>query len=90
MRRHIAVPHDVQRCPFFTRGLRPFEAMPACPGYDPQWLPVRTPHADPHSPQVTSCWHLAANTVRWFRVPACHHPEAERIVEAAREVAGRV
>jgi hypothetical protein len=90
MRPHIADPHDVQRCPFFTRGLRPFEAMPACPGYDPQWLPMRTPHADPHSPQATSCWHLAADTVRWFRVPACHHPEAERIVEAAREVACRV
>ncbi|HEY2706388.1 MAG TPA: hypothetical protein VGL20_22115 [Candidatus Dormibacteraeota bacterium] len=91
MRPHVSVPHDLQRCPFFARDLGPLEAMPACPGYEPLPPPLRPSSGEPSSLRATTCWHLTADTVKWFRcVPLCHHPEAERIVQVAREVAGRV
>jgi hypothetical protein len=75
----------LQRCPFFSAGVRPLQAMIGCPGYTPEQVRVAV-HAGPdRAATATSCAQLAAAASGRGRfLPVCRHPEAAGVVAVAR------
>jgi hypothetical protein len=77
------------RCPFYAIGVNVPQAMTACPGYCPSQLSTSVEPTNGGGSGV-SCLHLGAATVSRGRyIPACHHPEGTRVVDAARTVMRR-
>jgi hypothetical protein len=73
------------RCPFFSAGVRPLQAMIGCPGYTPQQVRVAVNAAPNGSATATSCARLAAAPAgRGRYLPVCGHPEAGWVVAVAR------
>lgn len=71
------------RCPFAVHGMES-DLLAACPGFAP--LDVRFDDGPGEGLRGTTCAHLGrGRTSRGFAA-LCRHPEAERVVEAARNV----
>jgi hypothetical protein len=74
----------MRRCPLARHGLGS-DLLAACPGFDS--LRVAVEHGPGVGLNGLTCSHIASgSTGRGFAATCCH-PEAERIVPAAREVA---
>jgi hypothetical protein len=73
------------RCPFFSAGVRPVQAMIDCPGYTPQQVRVAVNAASSSAAAATSCAQLASAAAGRGRfLPVCRHPEASGVVAVAR------
>jgi hypothetical protein len=68
------------RCPFFSAGVRPLQAMIGCPGYTPQQVRVAVNGAA----TATACARLGgAAAGRGRFLPVCRHPQAGEVVAVA-------
>ncbi|MEA2618904.1 MAG: hypothetical protein QOE72_4687 [Chloroflexota bacterium] len=75
----------LRRCPFFSAGVRPLQAMIGCPGYTPQQVRVAVNAASNSAATATSCAQIAgAAAGRGRFLPVCRHPEAGGVVAVAR------
>ena len=90
MAAHIEVREPAaRRCPFASARI-PRDAMAACPGYAAETLDDLSVAGRRLPNPGTCCAHLTAERRGAGRfTPACHHPEAARVTEAARAMLRR-
>ena len=74
----------MERCPLARNGLGS-DLLAACPGYEAVEVTVREGPGAGLSGET--CAHIATGSTQRGFAATCHHPDAEWVVRAAREVA---
>jgi hypothetical protein len=74
----------VERCPLARNGLGS-DLLAACPGYEAVEVTVREGPGAGLTGET--CAHIATGRTQRGFAATCHHPDAEWVVRAAREVA---